>query len=220
MTATQDAIEDARFLFDSYVDTTKHIERCTGTEDPFLYPKGPSDLDMLVLGSVFTCLWQVIGNRTVFATHYASKQSAFYYLGLLTMPDTKHHKYSCFWEQQGLILVQGSVTTEDGMYSLCRTLRNGFGHFNYRYLDLSPDKYFAKLGVATPSGIRDQQTADNYRVFVCDHLPRTRLMDPGSNTRILETGFGHLRYHLYFFLARFFHAAGGREPLDLMTFGK
>lgn len=223
---SSEAFDDARALLDNYIETTKGIQRCFGEEKPYFYPQGTLEMDMLVFAAVFTSVWQGMGTEKLFSQHYASKPRAFEEMVNIATPEAEFHPYTCFWEQDGSDLKKVDVATEAGARSLCRTLRNGFNHFNYRYVDKNPDAYFSKLGVATPSGIRDPQTAVNYRIFICDHQTKDKknkplkLMDSGSNTRILETGFAHIRFHLYAFLEQFFKVECGRPEVSLMDLGR
>ena len=222
-----DAIDDARGLFNDYMDLTKPAIRCVpieGQENAYTYPARENQQDMMVFATIFTCVWQAI--KGDFGTHYnnpVKKAQAFWQLERLTVPNPDS-RYNAFFRQVGTTIPPCDVMTEDGMRHLCRTLRNGFNHFNFRYDNMAPDAYFVRLGKPIPASVRDVTTVANYRIFICDHLTSARragatvplnMMDPGSDTRILEVGFAHLRYHLYGFLSRFFEAEGGRAHVDL-----
>jgi hypothetical protein len=205
-------IDDARQLFDNYIELSRDLNRSVPENDYFRYPYCVNEQDMMVFASMFTNVWQAI--RRDFAAQYDTKRKVFLELEHLTTPN-QHCQHNAFWIQKGPALEHRVVTDVDGMRLLCRTLRNGFNHFNYRYADMAPNDYFKRLGVQPPAGIPHLTTTSNYRIFICDHKARTVFMARDSETRVLETGFGHLRYHLYAFLARFFEAEGGRPYLDL-----
>jgi hypothetical protein len=235
MAMSTPALEDARTLFDNYVNTTKHILRCTGDVEPYIYPPGANELDMIALATVFSNVWQAIGNDKDFKTHYQGKPDAFRHLQCITEPDTNRkpkswHPYNAFWRQDPSApakLVPIEVTKEEGMHALGRTLRNGFNHFNYRWVNDKPTQYFKRLAKPMPAALRDHTTDYNYRIFIIDHWTWNRklkkavmFMDPDSDTRILETHFGHIRFHLYYFLDLFFQAEGAPPALELLGLGK
>jgi hypothetical protein len=113
---------------------------------------------------------------------------------------------------------------KDNTWNLLKTLRDGFGHFNYRLHDLSPDVYFKDIGLPLAPALavpdREPHKRDNYRVFICDWRAgkqgTKRFLTEGSDTRIAETNFAHLRYHLYCFLARFFMHHCGGDYVDIL----
>jgi hypothetical protein len=54
--------------------------------------------------------------------------------------------------------------------------------------------------------------------YICDrNKQRGGFMDPNSDTRIIETHFAHLRYHLFMFLARFFSEPDHEPYQDILT---
>src|SRR5947208_2236268 len=114
--------------------------------------------------------------------------------------------------------VQMPISGAQGVRLLCRTLRNGFAHFNFRYINVAPSLYFPQMNLALPAHIPQPDVAKNYRIFICDwNKHRGGFLDPDSDTRIIETHFAHLRYHLFMFLARFF-TKPDREPYrDILT---
>jgi hypothetical protein len=213
------AIDDARKLFDGYVDLTRKMVRAVPEGTYFRYPPLENQQDMMVFAAIFTNVWQAI--QKDFKPYYDGKPRAFDELKKLAIPNSGS-QHNAFWKQDGATLKPFPVSSEEGVRTLCRTLRNGFNHFNYRYVDLTPDEYFARLTVPTPSGLLHASTRSNYRIFICDHGAGTpanplKLMDLGSKSRVLETGFAHLRFHLYEFLSHFFEATGGRKYTQLFN---
>lgn len=209
-------LKDAQKLFDQYIDTTWAIPRCIGDKAPYTYPEGIAQTDMMVFAAVFTNLWDPIkGDKKKghpeFDSEYGANPEAFSHLHQLEAGKDEYAPYNAFYQQvddrvEPLLLSDG-----DAIHTLCRTLRNGFNHFNYRYVDLCPDDYFKKLGTTTPTGIPDPTVpSQGHRIFICDHGTKKPLMGKGSDTRILDVGFAHLQKHLYAFLAKFFAAQGGR----------
>jgi hypothetical protein len=128
--------------------------------------------------------------------------------------------YGGFWVQdkKSQNLVTASPSTEKLMYTLCRTLRNGFDHFNFRYLNVTPREYFNKLALPLPGTIIDPDLAANYRIFICDwKSDRAEFMEPTSDTRVIGTQFARLRYSLFRFLADFFSEPGRTPYRDILT---
>jgi hypothetical protein len=213
---SNDAIKDAWNLFDSYLTLNGGVIRCFPIgPGNFMYPHPIAQQDMMVFSTIFTIVWEEIKDYKeakppapssgVFSGEYTGKPDAFAELANLAIPNG-------FWVMDEFgpkpTLKRQPVADEPTMFSLGRTLRNGFNHANYRYDDLSPDKYFARLDMTTPDGVTDADKANNFRIFICDHRMNTKLMAPGSKTRILDVPFAHLRYHLHLFLAKFFAAEG------------
>jgi hypothetical protein len=211
-------IIDVRNIFEHYLEaTTASFERAQSSgEGVFLYPQDKIETDCEAFARVFTCLWKALEDERVFATYYAARRSAFD--ELVTMVTANNYaKYAAFWVQAGERLIQKPPITETDVHSLCRTLRNGFCHFNSRYDDVSPSVYFQKLGLLIPVDIIAPNVADNFRIFICDWKNKRGFMTAGSNTRIIETLLAQLRYHLFRFLARFFSEPGGPAYVDILT---
>jgi hypothetical protein len=115
------------------------------------------------------------------------------------------------------------------MRQLYRTLRNGFSHFNFRFVDWTPIQYFARLGLGIPDVVIMQDQIHNYRVFICDWAGGTKdpadctkrkkaiFGEPRTDSRLVGTHFGPLRYHLFLFLARFFWEPGRELYDDVVT---
>jgi hypothetical protein len=163
-------------------------------------------------------LWGALKTETTFGYYYAAKTAAFSELVRIITPNEPDPQgftaHARFWKMN----VHMPICGAKGVRLLCRTLRNGFAHFNFRYIDVAPLRYFPQMNLALPAHIPEPDVANNYRIFICDwNKQRGDFMDPDSDTRIIETHFAHLRYHLFMFLARLF-TEPDREPYrDILT---
>jgi len=213
-----DVLEGARATFDHYLAATKCFCRAIPRGDgKFLYPEDTIQADGAVFAAIFIWVWEAIREKEPFDQCYAEKKSAFDELARIVTPNslnsTDPTRYVNFWNHNQ----PAAVADTAGSRSLCRTLRNGLGHFHSRYVNESPRAYFNKMGLTLPAHIPHPDVTENYRIFICDWSPGRKFMDSGSETRIVATDFAHFRYHLFMFLARFF-SASGREPyVDILT---
>ena len=171
---------------------------------------------------IFTQLWSGIGDKDRFGCFYEKKRPAFGELERIVTHcnDPSRWPEQCgFWNQDDRgDFVPLSAADEHGMRELCRTLRNGFGHFNFRYVNRAPEVYFERLGLRRPLVVQKPEILRNYRVFVWDHIVwdhkrKKTFGDPDTDSRLVGTHFAPLRYHLFMFLARFF-CQPGEEPYD------
>jgi hypothetical protein len=219
MNATTSILDDAREIFDSYLRATNGFVRAIPLPtEGFKYPQDTVQTDCVVFAYILSCIWQAIGSPQEFPKYYALKPKAFANLATMVTPGADTGiSYAGFWVQKGTNLVPTSPRTETEMWTLCRTLRNGFGHFNFRYINVAPRDYFQQLALPLPGEVIDPNLADNYRIFICDWKPGKEFLAVSSNTRIVDTQFARLRYSLFRFLTYFF-AEPGRPPYkDILT---
>jgi hypothetical protein len=218
----QATVSDARVVFNYYLEATSAPSfRRIGLQchdGSFVYPETTCQVDAAAFAGAFNCLWRALETRTTFNYYYTAKTAAFAELVRIVTPNkadpcgfTAHAR---FWTMGVQMPIEGAK----GVRLLCRTLRNGFAHFNFRYINVAPSRYFLQMNLALPTHIPQPDVANNYRIFICDwNKDRAGFMDPESDTRIIETHFAHLRYHLFMFLARFF-TEPDREPYrDILT---
>lgn len=224
-------VADARVIFDDYLDATRIPEFVRSFPSPgselFTYPQRTIQTDMAAFSVVFTCLWRVLHCEEYFSFYYTEKAKAFEDIGRIVTPNDNDPMrltaHAGFWRKDNSEpFVRVPLNDERSVYEVCRTLRNGFGHFNFRYTDVAPDVYFRRLTLTLPSDIPDPSVPNNYRVFICDWRNHWRgrqfqFGDIDSNSRIAATHFAHLRYHLFLFLARFFSEPGTRPYKDILT---
>lgn len=224
MNVAASVLVDAREIFDQYLRATDEsfVRTKPLPAGGYEYPEATVQADCAAFAMVFTCLWRAIGSSQVFQSYYALKPLAFNELANMVTPDAYSGTTSGgFWVQQGVNLVPTSPRTETDMRKLCRTLRNGFCHFNFRYINVAPRNYFQQLGLPLPGIIFAPDVVDNYRVYICDWKNHKRgFMDPGSDTRIIETQFARLRYHLFRFLALFFTEPEKPPYKDILTLNR
>ncbi len=214
MNATSSILDDARDILDSYLRATSGFVRAIPLPtEGFKYPQDTVQTDCVVFSHIFSCIWQAIGSPQVFPTYYALKPKAFTNLATMVTPGADTGiSFAGFWVQKEANLVSTSARTESNMRKLCRTLRNGFGHFNFRYINVAPQEYFQKLALPLPGTIISPNLASNYRIFICDwESGRGEFMQLNSDTRIIETQFAHLRYLMFLFIA-YFLSEPGRPP--------
>jgi hypothetical protein len=221
------ALADARAMFDYYLRLTAEAPFKRTESRPgggFLYPIESVQADMAAFAGVFSCVWQAIASRPVFTHYYAAKPDAFIELRkIVTGNDDGYAQQARFWIQDaaGSDVVPCDPATLDCMWSLGRTFRNGLNHFQFRYIHTSPDDYFDRLGHPMPTAMkavsRQPSSPDNYRIFIFDFTPSVGCLQPGSNTRIIETLLAHLRYHLFCFLGRFFTEPNDSPYTDILT---
>ncbi len=220
MNAAASILDDARDIFNSYLWATGGFVRAIPLpRGCFEYPKDTIQTDCLVFAYILSCIWQAMGSPEVFQKYYSLKPRAFANLAAIVNPEVKSGvHYAGFWAQKGTDLVATSPGTETTMRTLFRTLRNGFGHFNFRYINVTPREYFQKLGLPLPGTIIDPDFASNYRIFICDwDAGKKRFLEPKSDTRIIEAQFAELRYFLFLFLAYFFSERGRPPYKDILT---
>jgi len=212
---------DAREMFDQYLRATDEsfVRTKPLSTGGYEYPEATVQADCAAFAMVFTCLWRAIRSSEVFRAYYALKPLAFSALANMVTPDAyAGPPYAGFWVQKGVNLVPTSPKTEIEMRKLCRTLRNGFCHFNFRYINVAPRNYFQQLALSLPGEVIDPDFADNYRIFICDwDATEGGFMEAKSDTRIIETQFASLRYSLFRFLASFFTEPGRLPYKDILT---
>lgn len=220
-TESKTIISDARVMFESYLEATRghSFRRIDAQSDDgnFFYPESTLQADAAGFANAFNCLRRTLEDKATFDYCYHVKRMAFDELARIVIPNTPDSKrfttQARFWVMDVATPVLDARTAE----LLCRTLRNGFAHFNFRYINVTPSNYFQRLGLALPAHIPEPDVAQNYRIFICDwNKRRGDFMAPGSDTRIIETHFAHLRYHLFMFLARFF-TAPNHSYVDILT---
>jgi hypothetical protein len=218
---TMALVADARAIFEYYLASTAGPgftrTRPQGATGVYLYPEALLQVDTGAFAGVFTCLWRALEVQAAFDYFYSASPIAFQELTRIVTPNAGPDgltECARFWVHDQI----QQVTTADDSRKLCRTLRNGFAHFNFRYIHVAPTEYFARLNLVQPSHIPDPLLPMNYRLFICDwRNQRGRFMDQGSDTRIIETHFAHLRYHLFRFLACFFLGQGATQYSDILT---
>ena len=218
----QGILGDARTIFDYYLAATQYPSfiRIGGkvANGIFWYPENTVQVDVGAFAGVFICLWRAIAIGKNFRYYYMTKPEAFAELARIVTPndpDTREFtSHARFWKFN----VRTPVIGVDGMKELCRTLRNGFAHFNFRYIDVAPSDYFRQMNLLLPNFIPQPDVANNYRIFICDwnKSGTKKFMEPDSETRIIETHFAHLRYHLFMFLARLF-SEPDHQYKDILT---
>jgi hypothetical protein len=193
--------------------------RCVRAPSPrdWDYPPETVQTDLLAFSMIFTQLWSVLGKEGEFGSFYDNKRPALGEFECIVThcSDRSMLPEQCgFWNQNKCgDFVPLSPADEPGMRELCRTLRNGFGHFNFRYDNRTPHDFFNRLGLRRPPVVLKPDVAYNYRVFIWDHWSKTTFGDPDTDSRLVGTHFAPLRYHLFVFLARFF-CEPGEEPYD------
>jgi len=221
MSTSASVLVDARDIFDSYLRATSGFVRARpSSEGGFTYPQDTIQTDCVAFAHIFSCVWEAI--KSEFEDNYYLKPASFMRLAATVTPGTgTDAPYACFWVQDkiGGNLVSVSPNTKDSVRELCRTLRNGFGHFNFRYINVPPRDYFQRLLLTVPINVADPDLANNYRIFICDwnSMRGKGFMQLSSNTRIVETHFARLRYTLFRFLADFFSQADRPNYMDILT---
>lgn len=212
-------ISDARGAFDYYLAATKTFCRSTPLANgTFFYPEDTIQADAGAFAGIFTCVWRAMEDKQAFKLYYKANPLAFGSLAQIVTPNPDDAqgftRYARFWQHDKAT----PVADESGMRSLCRTLRNGLAHFNFRYVDVAPCEYFPKIGLALPPHIPQPDIAGHYRIFICDwNSKKGSFMDSGSDTRMIETHFAHFRYHLFMFLARLCSASDHSIYEDVLT---
>ncbi|MBX3229106.1 MAG: hypothetical protein KIT84_02110 [Labilithrix sp.] len=217
-------LRDARVLFTNYLTLTRHWVRQIPQETGvFLYPSDTIESDSMVFASIFSCVWEAIKFPPIFRSYLAAKPDAFIELRKIINPNADGYAaHARFWVNNGsdTDVIECKGLTAECTRNLARTLRNGLNHFNYRYIDVTPSAYFDNLGLSLPpamqSAAREPTLGGNYRIFVVDH-GQAGFMRPNSDTRIVETLFAHLRYHLFCFLARILTEPGDAYVTDILT---
>jgi hypothetical protein len=221
-TESKAIVSDACVMFDCYLEATRgpafrRIGAQSG-DGNFSYPETTLQADAGAFAGAFNCLWRALENHATFDHCYAAKRTAFdEFVRIVTpnAPDPKNFTtHARFWTMDA----ETPVADARAMRLLCKTLRNGFAHFNFRYIDVTPLNYFQRMSLALPTHIPEPDLARNYRIFICDWNKRCGdFMGLGSDTRIIETHFAHLRYHLFMFLARFFTEPDHDPYVDILT---
>ena len=223
-------VADAQAMFENYLKATPSatfVRSKPRPEGGYLYPEATIQADPGAFAGVFTCLWRAFEEPGMFARYYADKPEAFGELARIVTPNSDGYAaHARFWVQDGTTLVRRVPSDEDTMKRLCKTLRDGFSHFNFRYIDVSPEEYFKRVNLTVPLDIPDRTDEGNdYRIFICDWKAKQKkkggecieFMEVGSDTRVVETHFAHFRYHLFCFLARFFVVPGVAPYEDILT---
>jgi hypothetical protein len=220
-----DIIRDARVVFDRYLAATPDppfARSFARPEGDYLYPEATLQADMGAFSGVFTCLWRAFDGdgktHPIFTEFYNRKPHAFRELAGIVDPQPWNPRAGFWeWDDTASTFVLRAVADVDGIWQLCRTLRHGFAHFNVRWTNVKPTEYFARLGVPLPPAkVFEVDEAENYRVFICNWLPKHEFMALRAESRIIATHFAHLRYQLFMFLARIFPEDGEAPYEDII----
>ena len=220
MNADNPILHDAREIFDSYLRATSSFVRAKPLSfGVFEYPQDTIQTDCVAFAHMFSCVWEAI--KSEFQDYFARKPSSFAKLvTIVTSGANTDAPYARFWVQDKKCenLVSASPNTEDLVNKLCRTLRNGFDHFNFRYINVSPRDYFQHLSLTLLPAVADPDLVNNYRIFICDwdSWQGKKFMQLSSKTRIVETHFARLRYALFRFFADFFSEPGRPPYMDIL----
>jgi hypothetical protein len=213
-------IGHARAMFDNYIAATASFTRHSevpGQPGRFHYSEETVVTDMLAFSKVYMCVWEAIENGA--KDWYRLEPNLFTNLRYVVTPhprpdDTRHVQFWVSRAGKADDIEPRDVRAQDNLIGLADALRNGFGHFHYRYRNMTPEAYFNDLGLRVPPAIQEPQRAGEFdrRIFILDGKRG------GGGIRIVETTFAHLRYHLACFLARFFTAYAGAAPYtDILT---
>jgi hypothetical protein len=213
-------IGHARAMFDNYIRATASFTRqkeVPGRPGFFNYSEETVVSDMLAFSKVYMCVWEVIQSGA--KDWYRSAPDLFINIRHIVTPhptpdDTRHVQFWVPRADNSRDIEPGDVRA-DKLVAVAETLRHGFGHFNYRYHNMTPEAYFKDLGPALPLAIKEPQRAGEFdrRIFIFDGKS-----GGSAHAHIVETTFGHLRYHLACFLARFFTEHAGAAPYtDILT---
>lgn len=213
-------------MYDNYISATAPFTRTAqvaGRPGQHAYPEDTIVSDMLAFSKVFISLWAALEGGA--RPWYELDPDVFTNLEFVVKPhpgpdDTR---YVRFWmSSKPGDVEEASVAGPGNMIALGKTLRDGFGHFHYRWANLTPRQYFADLELTLPPALEaadrgpDTRGTHDYRIFILDWGRGGYLS--GDGTRILETTFAHLRYHLACFLGRFFMRHAGAAPYtDILT---
>lgn len=196
--------------FDSYFSFTKNLDRAFALSDrpgTYIYPNESMISDLTVLLALFSDVNQVVGGDVEFARRIES--------------DAKLKEYFCpiyhsshqgeFWRRSGtgpLIRVpDANVQIAD----VCKVLRDGFAHCNWRYEDTTGIDYWTNQNWDTTLAPADfnlsTRGANNYTAYIADYVvPRKPEPLPSfwkrKNLRILVSKYGTIRLHLHLVLNR------------------
>ncbi len=218
MALEDDIIDDTRGIFERYLAKTKSDKRIENLSNGrWLYPIETIEADMMVFSQLFSCLWMVFGEKAAFKSHQNASPDVFQELTVIVTKLVPTDEDRAFWSGSDFKRVSTIPFPAAAQYELARTLRNGLSHFNFRFENRSPRDYFARMGLPFPTDISKPDTTDNYRIFICDRTHGKTFMASDSNSRMVETGFAHLRYHLFRFLGKFFRRPGAHGYIDILT---
>lgn len=183
-------------VFTTYMTATQNLQRSVKINDKdHRYPEKTVEMDLHVFSGLFCQLWE---------TRYKNRQAAHHsFKALFEMKDSPLRTLiGCIWAgsffcNSRLYIKEEVLADEDLAYEFCRTLRNGFNHFNFSYCNKSTQDYFNEIGITKPTEFPDK-FADNYRVYIYDHTGNW--LDQHSNSRAIEVQYHELRYSMHLFL--------------------
>lgn len=204
-------LKDASILFRDYMNLTKDVPRSI-LEEPgrYRYPDPITQTDMLVFAGIYSNVWQIIGKkagRANFAKMWERLPNVFWHIQNMTVPEYPHCPNNAFRTrkrpERALVPVT-DFSRADVAYDLCQTLRDGLSHFQYRFINETPNVYFRRVDKEMPGGIPNPGVEDpGYRIFIYDEKLKN----------VIDVGFAFLRLNLFNFLKYFFAAEVGLEVL-------
>ena len=184
-------------VFTTYMTATQNLQRSVKINDKdYSYPEETVEMDLHVFFGLFCQLWE---------TRYKHRQANHHsFKALFEMKDSPLRTLiGCLWAEgsffcnERLYSKDDVLGSEDLAYEFCRTLRNGFNHFNFLYCNVSTQDYFNEIGITKPTAFKDK-IANNYRVYIYDCAGIWLAQD--SNSRAIEVQYHELRYSMHLFL--------------------
>jgi hypothetical protein len=207
--AAQDTLANVvRRKFNAYFAFTPN-DKCTrsvpipNSPGVFTYPDNSVISDLTILWSIYSETYQIIRDS-------GERMSAFIARDPSLLNEIRVIINSGeYWETNGtppsLEQIPLAEAAANHVDEICRTLRNGYAHFRWRYDDLNARDYWLAQGwgmISSPAGFNlAARPAKNYRAYIVD-TPKWSAAGfwQMPDLRIIVTGFGDLRYCLHRFL--------------------
>jgi hypothetical protein len=207
--ASLDALENSvRPKFNAYFGFTRSLARGVPRHGWFIYPDDSLMSDLTVLAALFGETYEAFKQDAAlsqFAAVLAGDANLREDFRRIVEGDSGQDPDGSFWifPPRGT----GRVSTDDAvsvhLEQLLRTLRNGFLHFHWRFVDLSALNYWNAQHWSTDGAAPEFDLANrpqkNHMAYVADAVPP---WDPThfwglKELRILVTPYSVLRYHLH-----------------------
>jgi hypothetical protein len=202
-----------RPTFDAYLATTAEVVRSVPAEDGpyFVYPDNCMTTDLVFFWALFVRVYEAVGNVDALSHLMRADERLMSDVRAIVRGDPDRGQQGSFWR-----IPDGQVPADEaidiGLGDVLRTLRNGFAHSHWAYVNLSGFEYWQALGWETtdanPKFDLEGRPARNYTMYVADG----RDWDPTrfwslDDLRILITPSHILRYHLHRMLNWMLHSS-------------
>ncbi len=172
----------------------------------WLYSNESMISDLMVFWSLFNDVFELIGKNGL-AEIIRADDFTLYQFRRIVQGESPCEQDGAFWyfSKDAMRAIPLARAIGDDLPDVLRTLRNGYAHIHWIYVDLSAIEYWETMGWQTENSIPafdlHHRQAKNYMIYIADAgnwNPQHFWSLP--NLRIMVTHTAVLRYHLHLFL--------------------